>query len=45
MLNILSLIGRAKELFENDIEKYNEELKKIVSSSRFLVLGGAGSIG
>ncbi|MGF1804985.1 UDP-N-acetylglucosamine 4,6-dehydratase [Aliivibrio sifiae] len=45
MNNILPLIGRNKELFDIDINKYNEKLKSIVSQSRFLVLGGAGSIG
>ena len=45
MSNILSLIGRSQELFVNDISAHNEQLKSIVSSSSFLVLGGAGSIG
>jgi FlaA1/EpsC-like NDP-sugar epimerase len=45
MNQILNLIGRDKELFTNDIQKYNEELKQIISSSSFLVIGGAGSIG
>lgn len=45
MSNILPLIGREKELFEFDISTHNSELKRIVSESRFLVLGGAGSIG
>ncbi|OBT09101.1 UDP-N-acetylglucosamine 4,6-dehydratase [Shewanella sp. UCD-FRSSP16_17] len=45
MSNILPLIGRDKELFSTDITVHNEELKRIVSESRFLVLGGAGSIG
>ena len=44
-MNILKLIGREKELFEEDIANYNEELNKIEGNSRFLVLGGAGSIG
>jgi len=44
-MNILKLIGREKELFEEDIANYNEELNKIVGNSRFLVLGGASSIG
>lgn len=43
--DILSLIGRDKQLFSSDITCHNEELKKIVNKSRFLVLGGAGSIG
>ncbi len=42
---MLSLIGREKALFSNDIENHEDELKSIVSSSSFLVLGGAGSIG
>ncbi|WP_419777600.1 UDP-N-acetylglucosamine 4,6-dehydratase [Malaciobacter marinus] len=45
MLNILSLIGRTKELFYDDIKNHDKELRKIVSSSSFLVIGGAGSIG
>lgn len=44
-MNILSLIGRKEELFVNDINSYQKELKNIVSSSSFLVIGGAGSIG
>ncbi|WP_231576806.1 UDP-N-acetylglucosamine 4,6-dehydratase [Sphingobacterium sp. IITKGP-BTPF85] len=42
---MLKLIGRNQELFNNDIEKHESELQKIVSSSKFLVIGGAGSIG
>ena len=41
----LELIGRDSELFEDDIKSHNEELKKIISTSTFLVIGGAGSIG
>ena len=41
----LNLIGRSKELFEEDINKHEIELKEIISSSSFLVIGGAGSIG
>lgn len=44
-MNILKLIGREKELLVDDISSHSEELLKIVSSSSFLVLGGAGSIG
>lgn len=44
-MDILQLIGRKKELFVDDINSHESELKKIVSSSRFLVIGGAGSIG
>lgn len=45
MDNILQLIGRNKALFVDDVARNEKELKQIVSSSRFLVLGGAGSIG
>lgn len=45
MSSILSLIGREKELFSNDINNHEKRLSEIVSTSRFLVLGGAGSIG
>ncbi|MGE3591185.1 MAG: UDP-N-acetylglucosamine 4,6-dehydratase [Arcobacter sp.] len=45
MNNILKLIGRKKELFTEDIKNYNNKLKEVVSSSSFLVIGGAGSIG
>ncbi|WP_373072004.1 UDP-N-acetylglucosamine 4,6-dehydratase [Sulfurimonas sp.] len=44
-MNILKLIGREKELLEDDISSKGQELLDIVSSSSFLVLGGAGSIG
>jgi FlaA1/EpsC-like NDP-sugar epimerase len=45
MNKILNLIGRNKELFPEDIKNNTKELKSIVSSSSFLVIGGAGSIG
>ena len=44
-MSVLELIGRNSELFEDDIKNHNEELKRIVSTSTFLVIGGAGSIG
>ena len=42
---MLSLIGRTKELFSDDITNHNKKLKSIVSASTFLVIGAAGSIG
>jgi FlaA1/EpsC-like NDP-sugar epimerase len=45
MTKILNLIGRTKELFTEDILSNSEQLQKIIHSSSFLVLGGAGSIG
>lgn len=44
-MNILNLIGRNAELFQNDITSHEAELSDIVSKSSFLVIGGAGSIG
>lgn len=45
MTPILKLIGREKVLFSEDIKIHKNELKETVSSSSFLVIGGAGSIG
>jgi len=44
-MNIISLIDREKELFTQDIANYEKELTEVIGSSRFLVIGGAGSIG
>jgi len=44
-MNTLKLIGRDSELFEDDIKTHSKELNEIVKNSRFLVVGGAGSIG
>jgi len=44
-MDILKLIGRSSELFSSDIDYCSEPLKNIVSKSKFLVIGGAGSIG
>lgn len=44
-MNILSLIGRESELFNEDVKANDLRLEKIVSDSRFLVIGGSGSIG
>jgi FlaA1/EpsC-like NDP-sugar epimerase len=45
MNSTLHLIGRELVLFSNDIKVHEKELSEIVSSSSFLVLGAAGSIG
>jgi FlaA1/EpsC-like NDP-sugar epimerase len=45
MSTLLDLIGRNNELFIQDMEKYENDLIDIVSSSSFLVIGAAGSIG
>ena len=45
MTDILTLIGRSQPLFSEDIARHEAQLSDVVSQSRFLVLGGAGSIG
>jgi FlaA1/EpsC-like NDP-sugar epimerase len=45
VIDINSLIGREKNLFEEDIKKLNYELCEEIQRSSFLVIGGAGSIG
>ncbi|MDC1348848.1 UDP-N-acetylglucosamine 4,6-dehydratase [Amylibacter sp.] len=44
-MDILKLIGRTAPLFDDDISSRRKELESLVSNSRFLVIGGAGSIG
>ena len=44
-MNYLDLIGRTAPLFDQDIRNRKAELAAMVSNSRFLVIGGAGSIG
>ena len=44
-MDILKLIGRDEPLFGLDIENLNGDLKDIINRSKFLVVGGAGSIG
>ena len=44
-MDILELIGRTAPLFEVDVACRRKELEDLVLNSRFLVIGGAGSIG
>lgn len=44
-MNVLCLIGRTRPLFAEDVSAFEEELSEKVNASRFLVIGGAGSIG
>jgi UDP-N-acetylglucosamine 4,6-dehydratase len=44
-MNILQLIGRDEELFASDVRRHEHLLSEYVAASRFLVIGGAGSIG
>ncbi len=42
---VLDLIGRKSTLFRDDLDVLSDDLLSLVKSSRFLVIGGAGSIG
>ena len=44
-MNLLSLIGRDSALFSTDIATQEDTLKITIQKSRFLVIGGAGTIG
>ena len=44
-MSTLKLIGRNQELFAADIDNFSQKLDHITVESRFLVIGGAGSIG
>ena len=41
----VALIGRERELFSRDVSENDSVIAKIVRESRFLVIGGAGTIG
>jgi len=45
MHSILSLIGRSAPLLDADVAAHGDALRELVAASRFLVVGGAGSIG
>ncbi len=44
-MNVLNLIGRGAPLFDRDVSRLHDELLGLVEGARFLVIGGAGSIG
>ncbi len=44
-MDILKLIGRREKLFQEDLRAHEQELSGMVQAGRFLVIGGAGSIG
>ena len=44
-MDMLSILGRTRPLFADDIARHDAELRERVADSRFLVIGGAGSIG
>ena len=45
MDNTLEIVGRNSELFVTDISRWSREINGFVEGGRFLVVGGAGSIG
>jgi FlaA1/EpsC-like NDP-sugar epimerase len=45
VMNILPLIGRSEPLFQQDLLSLNVQLNELISNGRFLIIGGAGSIG
>jgi len=45
MLNINSLLNREINIFHDDLSNLETEICNIISSSNFLILGGAGTIG
>ena len=44
-MNVLGLLGRERPMFESDVRHHEDELSALVGAGRFLVIGGAGSIG
>lgn len=44
-MNVLDLIGRSEALLAADVARREAELTEAVAGGRFLVIGGAGSIG
>lgn len=44
-MDLLNLIGRKQALLSSDIYHFEKEVSNLVFQNRFLVLGGAGSIG
>ncbi len=43
--SVLGLIGRTQPLFEADVAHHAARMQELVTGGRFLVIGGAGSIG
>ena len=44
-MDILALLGRTAPLFSVDLDMHGQEMNELTSGHKFLVLGGAGSIG
>lgn len=44
-MDVLSIVGRTEPLMSEDLSSHESDLKNVIESSRFLVIGGGGSIG
>ena len=44
-MNLSTLLSRDKSIFYDDISRCEKNMSKIIESSNFLVIGGAGTIG
>lgn len=45
LYELLELIGRDRPLFDAEVSQHEQQLSAMVAGGRFLVIGGAGSIG
>jgi FlaA1/EpsC-like NDP-sugar epimerase len=45
MEDLLRFVRRSRPLFEQDLAAFEEDLKRLITASRILVVGGAGSVG
>lgn len=45
MLNVIKILDRSKELFSYDLVKHERDMDDLIGSSKFLIVGAAGSIG
>lgn len=44
-MNVSAIVGRSSNLFSADISQFDQDLRALIHNARFLVVGGAGSIG
>jgi len=42
---VRDILGRQTTLFENDVNRYYDEIYDVIKNSSFLIVGGAGTIG
>lgn len=44
-MKLLNIIGREHSIISKDLQNYEQDLRSIIEKSKFLVIGGGGSIG